>query len=70
MTVQQMQVKGIFRELGVIRELGDQAITLKAAYRERKPKGQFFILNLIYLIIKSFFTSQKLATTLGYAYCD
>ncbi|XP_063683718.1 phosphofurin acidic cluster sorting protein 2-like isoform X2 [Bolinopsis microptera] len=34
----QMQVKGIFRELGVTRELGDQSITLKAAYRERKPK--------------------------------
>ena len=37
--LQQMQVKGIFRELGVTRELGDQAITLRAAYRERKPKG-------------------------------
>ena len=35
----QMQVKGIFRELGVQRELGDQVITLRAAYRERKPKG-------------------------------
>ena len=36
----QAQVKGIFRELGVSRELGEQNITLKAAYREKKAKGK------------------------------